>query len=295
MRSLKTYIDILQKKGLRYSIQEGWRAIWPIWWTSNQSIKNRIHQERTYQYLLRHYVPYITSQPNPQGNVPKIIWICWLQGMDTAPKTVQLCYESVQRWAKGFDIRLLTAENMLQYVSLPNDIINKYQSGRIPFAQFSDILRVSLLAEHGGIWMDATVMMTGEMPKYVTEGDLFMYRESWLQSSRSLASNWFLASTQGHPIMRNMQQLLIAYWQHEHYLRDYFIFHILLYILVRNNAQCKQLFNRMHYVSNADVHAMQFRAANEPYSELLKQDILQNSTIHKLSHKNAVDYHLYIQ
>lgn len=296
MRSVKAYIDILRKKGLRYSLAEGWRAVWPLWWTMDKATKDLIHQGRSYHYLKAKYGHVFADYEEPVGQVPKVIWICWLQGIEQAPRTVQLCYESVKKWAgKEFEIRVLTAENMLAYVTLPGEIITKYRSGRIPFAQFSDILRVSLLAEHGGIWMDATVMMTGEMPNYVTDGALFMYRGSWLQPGKTVASNWFLASVKGHPIMQNMRAVLIDYWQHENYLRDYYIFHILLKVLVETNEQSRCLFEAMPYIQNVDVHTMMFRAGKEPYSEALKADILSRSHIHKLSHKNGIDYHLYIQ
>lgn len=295
MRSLATYRDILRKKGWRYSLAEGWRAICPIWWTTDKEIKALIRQDRTYLYLKKHYSKYMRDYAEPQGTIPKIIWICWLQGIENAPETVKMCYESVCRWTSAnFEIRVLTAENMFEYVSLPDSIVDKYKKGRIPFAQFSDILRVSLLAAHGGIWMDSTVLMTGRMPDYVTEESLFMYRSSWLVPGRTKTSNWFLASVPGHPVMENMRQLLIAYWQRESYLRDYYIFHILLAILVEENQQAKRLFEAMPYIQNVDVHTMMYRAAKEPYSVRLKQDILSKSNIHKLSHKNGIDYSMYI-
>jgi len=281
---------------LRYSISEGWRAIWPIWWTTSKSVKTLIGQERAHRYLHK-YLKYARDYEEPQAGetTPRIIWICWLQGMEAAPETVQLCYRSVQKWAKDFEIRIITEENMLDNVTLPEKVVKKYRKGSIPFAQFSDIVRVSLLAEHGGIWMDATVAMTGEMPTYVTDTPLFMFRGSWLQPGRTMASNWFLASTKGHPVMQNMKELLLQYWQHESFLRDYYIFHILLYILAHEHPQTRRLVNAMPYVQNADVHSMMYRAATEEYSDALKKDILRASTIHKLSYKNDIDYHLYIQ
>ena len=293
MRSLKTYWNILQRKGIRYSLQEGWKTIWPIRWTQSKTIKDLVAQDRAYKHLQR-YARYAKDYSLPTSQVPKHIWICWLQGLDAAPRTVQLCFESVKRHAADYEITVLTSENMLNYVSLPEDIVEKYRTGRIPFAQFSDILRVSLLAQHGGIWMDATVLMTGPMPEYVTSSSLFMFRGSWLQPGQTVASNWFLASAPQHPIMCNMQNLLIAYWQHETFLRDYYIFHILLKILVEQHEQSRTLFQSMIYQQNVDVHTLMFRAASEPYSEQLKADIHSHSTIHKLSYKNGIDYSMYI-
>ena len=42
---------------------------------------------------------------------------------------------------------------------MPDYIIRKQQSGEIDLTHFSDILRMMLLAQHGGIWMDSTLLI----------------------------------------------------------------------------------------------------------------------------------------
>ena len=44
-------------------------------------------------------------------------------------------------------------------VNMPDYIIRKQQSGEIDLTHFSDILRMMLLAQHGGIWMDSTLLI----------------------------------------------------------------------------------------------------------------------------------------
>lgn len=284
MRSLSTYINILKKKGLRYSIREGWKAIWPLWFTTNKQVKELIAQDRAYHYLKRRYARYIKEYDVPKTDIPHIIWICWLQGRDQAPELVQQCINSVEKYAKGFEIRLLTEESMWEYVSLPENIIRKYKRGQIPFTQFSDLLRVCLLAQHGGIWMDATVLLTDSIPDFVFENHLFMFRTSWLQPSKHYGSSWFLAASQGHPLMLNMQELLIQYWTHESTLIDYYLVHDLFALVINENPQCKELLNAIPYIQNVDVHTMMFRMF-EPYTDKLWNQITGRSSIHKLTYK----------
>jgi len=296
MKTLEEYIQVLKRKGLCFAFHEGWKAICPLWWTTSQPAKELIHQERTFRYLQKRYAASIQAVEMPaQTRIPKIIWICWLQGIDHAPELVRQCFATVQHWASDYEIRVLTEENLFSYLSLPDAIMSKYQKGRIPFAQFSDIVRVSLLAQYGGIWLDATVALTGPLPRYITDEPLFFFRSSWLNPSPHIGSNWLLASTAKHPIMVNMAHLLVMYWQKEHYLRDYYIFHLLLAIVVKNSQQAAEMVARMPYVDNTAVHTMMFRGAKESYSQALKDDILSRSTIHKLSYKNGIDYSLYIQ
>ena len=53
----------------------------------------------------------------------------------------------------------ITEKNYKDYVNMPDYIIRKQQSGEIDLTHFSDILRMMLLARHGGIWMDSTLLI----------------------------------------------------------------------------------------------------------------------------------------
>lgn len=297
MRSIAQYIEILRRKGLRYSLQEGWRALWPLWLTTDRDIKDLIHQRRAVSYLERHYLSCFRDHalPSADERIPRQIWICWLQGLEQAPELVRQCVASVSRHCPDYRVNLLTEQTLFDYVALPADVVEKYKSGRLPFPQFSDIVRVALLAQHGGIWMDATVFMSGEMPSFVTDGQLFMFRSGWMSPTLHIASNWMLASVAGHPVMINMRDALCEYWRKESFLRDYYIFHDLLGIAYRKHAQTRQCVDAMPYINNVDPHTLMYRAAQQPYSEALKQSIMSRSAIHKLSYKNAVDYSLYLQ
>lgn len=152
MRSLKTYLDILRKKGLVGCWHEAKKAVWPLWLTRNRDAIERIQAERASRYLWRRYrnsimQPFILKQEEMVSitESEKNIWVCWLQGREQAPAIVQRCLASMEHWAPDYNIRLITAENMFEFVRLPEHLVQRYESGRIPFAHFSDVLRVALL------------------------------------------------------------------------------------------------------------------------------------------------------
>ena len=89
------------------------------------------------------------------------VWVCWLQGMDAAPELVQRCYRSLQENLTDREIILLTEDNYRQYVSFPEHIQQKIDTGVITRTHFSDLLRLELLIRHGGTWIDATVFCSG--------------------------------------------------------------------------------------------------------------------------------------
>ncbi|MBQ9339780.1 MAG: capsular polysaccharide synthesis protein [Paludibacteraceae bacterium] len=292
MRSLQTYLEILKKKGFYVCFQELRKAVQPIWITRQRGAIERIMQERSYRYLLRHYSQ-VAAEPlrensdlpqHEQTTISKHIWICWLQGEDQMPDIVKKCYNSVKTFAPDYTVHLITNVNLFEYVSLPEHIVSKYRKGIISFTHFSDILRTCLLYEHGGLWLDSTVLLTGPLPTYVTSEPIFVYRPSWLQDTRSALSSWLIAAIPHHPLTAKPRQLLFEYWKRENKLRDYYLYHLLFRIATEKNSACRQAYMQMPYICNAAPHTMQYRIF-EPYTDTLWQQITRQSSIHKLSWK----------
>ena len=108
--------------------------------------------------------------------VSDIIWICWFQGMDSAPDLVQKCYESVVSNNPEKNVIVITEENMSEYVTFPDYIIDRWKRGVITHTHMTDLLRLELLIKYGGLWLDATVLCTGKAPEYFFNSELFFFQ-----------------------------------------------------------------------------------------------------------------------
>ena len=65
------------------------------------------------------------------------IWQCWLQGIEQAPDLVKMCLNSVEKYKKSNQKRIIiTAENFADYLTLPTTIIEKWRKGNISNTQF---------------------------------------------------------------------------------------------------------------------------------------------------------------
>jgi hypothetical protein len=106
----------------------------------------------------------------------KIICFCWLQGVDEAPLLVKRCYENIQKFCFDYKINFIDSKNFSQYTNIPDYIISKWNKGIISNTHFSDILRINLLAEQGGTWIDSTVLLTAKIPQDIENSSLFMFR-----------------------------------------------------------------------------------------------------------------------
>lgn len=287
MRSIKTYLDILHKKGLYICIKEAKKAIWPLWFTHSWIIIDQIHQERASKYLWQHYreliaKPLDTTQEAKEPT--RVIWVCWLQGMENAPEIVKKCVASVKRNMPKYEVRVLTAENIFDYVTLPEHIVRKYKKGTITFTHFSDILRTALLVQHGGIWLDATVLLTDELPAKMTDAPLFFLQKSKLQMIPHMGSSWMLVGQKGNAVLQRLLELLSDYWKKENKLRDYYLFHLFFYLVLECNEEGKKALRAIPYVPNVDAHTMQYTLF-EDYDEQIWKQTTSRSPIHKLTWK----------
>lgn len=91
---------------------------------------------KKYGYIINDALKDFSSDENNDKPVPKIVWTCWLQGMENAPYMVKCCIGSQKKALPDYEHRILTLENYHQWVELPEYFEKKFQKGRIPRALF---------------------------------------------------------------------------------------------------------------------------------------------------------------
>lgn len=171
----------------------------------------------------------------------KRVWTCWLQGFDNAPAMVQVCQESMRRYITDREIVQLTYENYKDYVTLPEHIVRKYERGQIPPALFADLLRLEVLIQYGGTWMDATMLCTepGLMAKdswlqEIMDCDLFMFQALRKGDPRFYGiSNWFITARPGRRPLMVLRDVLTEYWRNYSVTLDYYMFHDFFFTIAK--------------------------------------------------------------
>ena len=213
----------------------------------------------------------------------KVIWFCWLQGIENAPELVKSNLKRICYYFSDYTVKLITAENFGEFTELPSYIIQKYQNGIITHTHFSDILRTNLLIRNGGIWIDATVFTTGYLPPDIENSSFFLFRSQKPGSAGKCitVSSWFIACTQNHPIMLLVQDLLFAYWKHNNYLCDYFLFHLFVEIALEHYESFS---SEMPKYSNEPAHLLLYELTN-PFSKEKYDAIVPLSFVQKLTMK----------
>lgn len=182
--------------------------------------------ERKYGQIVEKYAKYSSEEWNGEKvreDAP--IWVFWMQGFENAPEVVQNCLRSLKLHAGGHPVIELNSENLQEYVDIPEYIWQKYRSGIISSTIFSDTLRFLLLARHGGIWVDACdFFLSDGFFKEAVDYSFYSAKgyDNKLKITRQLWSDGIWACGKGNKYPQLMKDLLLAYWEQENYLIDYF-------------------------------------------------------------------------
>jgi len=286
MRSIKTYIDILKRKGFRYSLNEIWKQQ-RIHWIRSDYILALEYEDKVYRSL--HKYKYVLKQ-TPQNKVirenpfPDRIWVCWLQGFEHAPELVKRCIESIKKNSAGHEVVELYEENLSKYIIFPDYINAKYKKGQISKTHFSDLIRINLLAEYGGVWIDSTIFLSAPLPNYIFQTKLFCFKSSLLSEEKRKGSNSFLAAEAQNKIILETRNLLYEYWRRNNFVKHYFIFHLFFTMVTEWDEINKKQWKDVPYHSNVNPHILLFELF-DPYSEQRLNEIYTDSSIHKLTYK----------
>lgn len=261
----------------------------PLLCVSNNNLFRRMNWQLKVKKRIAKYIVYPEYKELKDNKHTKKIWWLWFQGSENAPLIVQKCLDTVKYYSAQMNLEVIELDerNLFEYVKLPNQIINMWKQKRITNANFSDLCRITLLADYGGLWIDSTVFLTGKINKEILQSDIFFYQASFLDMTVTKVSNWFMyAKNPDNYFMQSLKESMINYWINNKYMDDYFIFHIM--IAAMSEKKCfRKYFENMPYFSNTYPHLLSLELNNEMNKEKLRH-ILQMSNVHKLTYKNLM-------
>ena len=115
---------------------------------------------------------------------------------------------------------------------------------------------MDLLATHGGLWIDSTVLCTSNnVPEYICNSDLFMYQvlKPGLDGHCIKMSSWLISAKSNNVVLCATRELLYEYWKNNDRLIDYFLLHHFLSIC---SDKFPEEFLRIPKVPNSIPHIL---------------------------------------
>ncbi|VUS60345.1 hypothetical protein SB6411_01855 [Klebsiella spallanzanii] len=153
------------------------------------------------------------------------IWTAWFQGIESAPPLVKICIDSFGKIENHTTI-IITEKNYKDYITLPELIVKKFESGIIGYTAFSEIIRIELLVTYGGIWIDSTVFIHKPFitdlfdgPFCTLKGVTVLGKGEYL----GLVPAYFIGCVSRFSPMVKVRDYLFSYWENNDKQIDYFL------------------------------------------------------------------------
>lgn len=227
-----------------------------------------------------------------------VLWQYWAQGWDQVPGTVARCAASVDEFAEGYRIIRLSDANLDEYLRLPDFIAEKRSC--MTRTYFSDLLRVLLLRTYGGLWLDATVLLTAPVPHSVRDAGFFVYRRDpaepdktywertyayyygWHPRFRVNMLSSIMAARKDHPLLGALCDASLAWWRGHSVIPDYFFLQILFDVLLKE--QMPGILPPPE--SDCRPHYLQQSLNDASFRLMPREEILRTIPMHKLTYKH---------
>lgn len=243
----------------------------------------------------------------------KIIWQYWGQGLTAAlqNETVKLCFASVDRFKGDYQVIRLDEESIKDYLDLPDFFWEKKKNSQFKPAFFADLIRLALLDVYGGVWIDATILLTAPIPDEILDQEVFMFQRSpdavkqnfwssfngdyfgWEDDHVVNILNSFIISKKDNNLIHACLDIMLNYWKTQENIPHYFIFQIMMNeLLKRDNFK-----NSLLASDDTLPHLLQIRM-NDQFDIHDYNTIVSSISIHKLNYiKNTIkgSYYEYLK
>jgi len=255
--------------------------------------------------------------------LPRKIWFMWWQGFDEAPEVVRQCWESWRQNNPGWRITFIDKANVKQYVSVD---LEDNHFNRLGLARMSDVIRLELLKRYGGVWADATCFCCQPLDDWIdSAARTGFFAFSWPGPDRMVAS-WFLAAVPDNALVATVSRDFLEYlrnvelngktnkkvvkmgkrvlnqrvWTTRFWFSwivmkwfkvyPYFALHYKFSQAIRQNRECRAIWNHMPKVSADGPHYLKRSGLSGPASDAVRQHVEQRqSPVYKLTWKCDTD------
>ena len=223
-----------------------------------------------------------SSQLSPVDK--KNIWVFWNTGEKNLPPIVQLCLKSVRKYANGADVHLLTMNNLEEYITIPPYIMNKYKEGKMTLAFLTDYMRISLIEKYGGLWLDATIYVSQDIPSSIFEKNLYSLHtpyEKTIFVNDNKIHCYVLGGKKGFSFLSYVKNEIEKYWQNHDFMVDYYLLDYTIMHAYKNNTEIKKLIDGLSYTSPSLYKIIE--NINKPVEEINIKQLEEDNIFSKLN------------
>ena len=147
------------------------------------------------------------------------VWLLWWTGWDSAPPLVKECAASWIEQNPTWTVQLLDRRTVYRHINITLPPAQWAWMKRKEQPAASDLVRLALMAQRGGVYADATEYCLQPLDAWVhrmlRRSTGFVGSREWDASKNRLleASNWMAAARPGHPVARAWLEYALEYWR----------------------------------------------------------------------------------
>ncbi|WAC41235.1 glycosyltransferase family 32 protein [Pedobacter sp. SL55] len=153
------------------------------------------HSTPRFDGRVKHFIWGYGKKSDANDSIPKVIWLYWNEEKVNSA-TVQLCINIIKNLHTDHEVHLLHRTNLLAFLpNFPTELFGK------PSNFVSDMVRLMLLEQHGGIYLDATVLLSKPLnwalelqQKDCSEAVLYYADENTRDEKFPMVETWFIAA-----------------------------------------------------------------------------------------------------
>lgn len=251
-----------------------------------------LSQKQVKEFVAKAIAPVIDKYQNAEAEDLKLIpedcpiWVCWWQGEDRMPEISRRCIETIRQNRGKHPVILVTKDNYTEFVDLPEIFLERLNSGKMCFAHFADTLRVNLIKQNGGIWIDSSMWMlkpidTGRQPFYTNKNQ---------PNSKDYISNYrwtggVLGASADMVLFNYLADCYERYWTSYPAPIDFMIMDYFIALGYENIPVIRQLIDN-HPFNNPDFYSLKNRL-NEAFDSDYFESICKRNDLLSLNRRSV--------
>lgn len=214
------------------------------------------------------------------------VWVLWWQGIDKAPDIVKICIQSIRKNIGDRNLVILDESNFRDYTNLDPKYEKLLKEEVISKTQFSDLLRLNLLYNRGGICLDSTYLLTGELPNYISDLHFFTIRHG-MDKEYPMSKGLWTSSSLGVAACADEIKLFIDiydnYFEKHNVLIDYLLTDYVFAVCCDHCATIRKMFTNVP-PNNERVNDL-LGVMNRPYSKELVGAVTGKTVMNKCNRR----------
>jgi hypothetical protein len=223
----------------------------------------------------------------------RTIYFYWDKGFVNAPDVVRMCLLSWKIHNPTWQIVELDDTNLSNYVDIKK-YVPDIDSLKITKTALSDIIRICLLKQYGGVWCDATVYCVRPLDGWIQphiESGFFAFEKP---IENRLVASWFMYGVPDNLIVEKWLEKTCEYWKNHSEIHTYFWFHHLFGELYQEDQMFRNMWDTVKKMSAKEPIFLHNRGITSALTPIVRQIIDRKHTpMYKLTYKynlnNAVE------